>query len=89
MDSIYSLASDVLHAEVKDEIVLMDYTSGKYFGVKGAIRHVFDRLCDGASLDEMILDLTARVDVTPEQARADILAVLEKMQAAGVVVSRI
>jgi hypothetical protein len=85
---IYRLSSDVLHAEVSEEIVLMDCASGKYFGVKGALRHVFGRLREGASLEELVSDLASRVDVSREQAEQDIGSILSKMESAGLVVSR-
>lgn len=85
---IYNMSPDVLQAEVSEEIVLMDCASGKYFGVKGALRHVFDKLREGASLDEMASDVVCRVDVSQEQAKEDIGSVLSKMKAAGLVVCR-
>lgn len=86
--SNYRLSKDVLHAEVGEEIVLMDSASGNYFGVKGVFRHVFHMLSEGASLERMAAEVASQVKVSREQAEQDIGGILSKMESAGLVVSR-
>jgi hypothetical protein len=59
--------------------------SEKYFGVRGAMRHLLEGLRDGLSMDAMIANTCARYGVTPEVARQDLEAILQKLIAAGIV----
>lgn len=84
-EEIYRLSEGVLSVPVEDENVLLAMGSGKYFGVRGAMRHLLERLREGLSLEDMIADTCARYDVTPEAARRDIEAMLPKLIDAGIV----
>lgn len=82
----YRLADDVLTVEVDDETILMGYASGKYFGMRGAIRHVLDRLRCNSTLEEMAGDISAHFGVSIEVARGDLAGIFPKLLAAGLVV---
>ena len=84
-ESAYRLASDILHVDTPGEVVLMDYASGKYFGLKGAVRRIFDRLRDGASLTEMTAEIASHYQVSEEMVRNDLLKVLDALEKAGLV----
>ena len=82
---IYRLSERVLSVPVEDESILLDMGSEKYFGVRGAMRHLLEGLRDGLSLDAMVADTCARYRVAPEVARQDLETVLPKLIAAGIV----
>lgn len=85
-EEIYRLSEGVLSVPVEDESILLAMGSEKYFGVRGAMRHLLERLRDGLSLEAMVEDTCARYRVAPEVARQDLEAILTKLIAAGIVV---
>ena len=84
-DEIYRLSEDVLSVPVEDESILLAMGSEKYFGVRGAMRHLLEGLRDGLSLEAMVAETCARYRVAPEVARQDLQAILAKLIAAGIV----
>lgn len=84
-EEIYRLSDNVLSVPVEDESILLAMGSEKYFGVRGAMRHLLEGLRDGLSLEAMIADTCARYGVDPEVARQDLEAILPKLIAAGIV----
>lgn len=87
MPTIYCFSADVLQVDVDSETMLLSYTSGKYFGLTGAVSRVADKLQDGASLDNMARHLVEYYDVTEAAARDDLARILTELQAAGLIVS--
>jgi hypothetical protein len=82
---IYRLSEGVLSVPVEDESILLAMGSEKYFGVRGAMRHLLEGLRDGLSLEAMVADTCRRYRVAPEVARQDLEAMLPKLIAAGIV----
>ncbi|HYI38917.1 MAG TPA: PqqD family protein [Allosphingosinicella sp.] len=85
-EEMYRLNDGVLSVPVEDESILLAMGSEKYFGVRGAMRHLLEGLRDGLSMEAMIADTSARYRVAPEVARQDIEAILPKLIAAGIVI---
>jgi hypothetical protein len=81
----YRLAEGVLSVDVEDENFLLSINSGKYFGVKGAMRHLLEGLRDGLSFAEMVALVCERYDVGREDAADDLRQVLGRLVAAGIV----
>ena len=84
-EEIYRLSEGVLSVPVEDESILLAMGSEKYFGVRGAMRHLLEGLRDGLSLEAMVAETAARYRVAPEVARQDVEAMLPKLIAAGIV----
>lgn len=84
-EEIYRLSEGVLSVPVEDESILLAMGSEKYFGVRGAMRHLLEGLRDGLSLEAMVADTCARYRVAPEVARQDLEDMLPKLIAAGIV----
>jgi hypothetical protein len=84
-DGIYRLSEGVLSVPVEDESILLAMGSEKYFGVRGAMRHLLEGLREGLSLEAMVADTCARYQVSLDVARQDIEAMLGKLIAAGIV----
>ena len=80
----YRLAEGVLSVGVDDEVILLSIQAGKYFGVRGAMRHLLEDLREGLSLDEMVRRTAAHYDVSPERAREDIESILPRLVAADI-----
>jgi hypothetical protein len=84
-EDFYRLSEGVLSVPVEDESVVLAMGSEKYFGVRGAMRHLLEGLREGRSLDSMIADTCARYQVPPEVARQDLEAMLPKLIEARIV----
>ena len=82
----YRLADDILTVETDEETVIMGYASGKYFGVRGAIRHVLGNLRRSSTLEEMTGDIAAHFAVPVEAVRKDLEEIVPRLMAAGIVV---
>jgi len=81
----YKLSEEVLAVGTSGEDVLMDYGSGKYFGIRGAARMLLEPLRDGQSFEQMV-DLVSRHFAIPASvAEADLRTVLPKLLEAGLV----
>jgi hypothetical protein len=86
--TVFQLTPDVLSVEADGETVVLSYAEGKYFGLRGAVRQVLDLLRQGATFGELVARMTAKFNISAEQARDDLSQILEKMLGAGVVQSR-
>lgn len=84
-EEIYRLSEGVLSVPVEDESILLAMGSEKYFGVRGAMRHLLEGLREGLSLEAMVAETSTRYRVSPEVARQDLETVLPKLIAAGIV----
>jgi hypothetical protein len=84
-EQIYRLGEGVFSVPVQDESIVLAMDSDKYFGVRGAMRHLLESLREGMSLEAMVADTCARYPVTPEVARQDIETMLPRLIAAGIV----
>ncbi len=81
----YRLGEGVFSVPVENEAVVMAMSSEKYFGVRGAMRHLLEPLREGLSFDAMVAATCARYTVTPEEAREDLESMLPKLIAAGII----
>lgn len=81
----YRLSEGVLSVPVEDESILLAMGSEKYFGVRGAMRHLLEGLREGLSLETMVAETCSRYRVAPEVARQDLQSVLPKLIAAGII----
>jgi hypothetical protein len=81
----YRLAEGVLSVGLGEENILLSIGSGKYFGVKGAMRHLLEGLREGLTFDEMLVRTCTRYDVTREDAARDLGDMLRKLTGAGIV----
>ncbi|SUZ32341.1 hypothetical protein ROE7235_02097 [Roseibaca ekhonensis] len=83
----FQRATNVVSAEMDGETVIMSLEKNVYFGLSGSGGRVWDLLETPATLAELVDTLSQEYDVTPETCRADVMAVLDDMQANGLVVS--
>ncbi len=81
----YRLADDVLAVDIAGENVLMDYGSGKYFGLRGAARLLVEPLREGMNLHQMVQFVSDRCNVSANIAEEDLRGVLPKLLSAGLI----
>ena len=71
-----------------DEAVLIHLERGIYYSIAGAGAVVWERLGCGASLGEIVDDITARYDVDAHRARADVEDLIARLLVEGLVSQR-
>ena len=79
------LSSDVVAREVGGETMLLDLSSGTYFGLDEVGGRVWQALEDGNSLSEACDRIEADFDVSRDQLEADVLALVQDLLDKGLV----
>lgn len=83
--AIPARAEDALATEMGDGIVLMSMDSGKFVELNDTAREVWN-LADGAtSVAAMVERLGEIFEVSPEQCRADVTALLATLREQGLI----
>jgi hypothetical protein len=80
--------SEVAAKVFDDEAVLIHLERGTYYSIAGAGAVVWERLGCGASLAEIVDDLTARYNVDAHHARTDVENLIAQLLAEGLVSHR-
>jgi hypothetical protein len=81
----YRLAEGTLSVPVEEEAIILSISAGKYFGVRGAMRHLLEELRDGLSFDDMVERTCARYGIERARAREDLQEILPRLIDAGIV----
>ncbi|CAN5861866.1 PqqD family protein [soil metagenome] len=76
---------DQISTELEGEVVVLNTKTGRYYTLDGVGTEVWQHLQDGVEVVEICRQVEARYDVTPERCRADVLALLQDLSAAGLV----
>jgi Coenzyme PQQ synthesis protein D (PqqD) len=87
LDARYELDAARVAAElVNDELVAIDFSTGKYHGIRGSGVVVWHLLETGFSPREIVEHLTHRVAGTDERAAQTVVAFVSELEAQGLVV---
>ena len=78
--------ADVLHRVLEGEAVLVHLAKGLYFGLDEVGTLSWERIGTGATLDDLVDAVTAAYEIDRPRARADIQALLDDLEAQGLVV---
>jgi hypothetical protein len=70
-------------SRIDDELVLLDESTGKYFGLNPVASRAFELLSEDGDLDRAIKALLSEFDVQPERLKSDMAAFLEKLKERG------
>lgn len=71
--------SDVLSAEVGDEVVIMAPEEGKYYGLDAVGSAIWDRLAEPTTPARLIAELVGAYDGDPAAIEGDTMALLERL----------
>jgi hypothetical protein len=74
-----SKATDILTAELDGELLLMDIGQGKYFGLKGTARQVWDLVHPACSLSELCGQLREQYHAPPGKIESDVLVLVDTL----------
>ncbi|MGZ9098246.1 MAG: PqqD family protein [Brevundimonas sp.] len=83
--AVYRLSDGALSVSLEEEAVVLGLGKDRYFGVRGAARHLLEGLRGGMTVEAMVSEFQRRYDVTTEAARRDLETILPKLVAADIV----
>ena len=73
LDTQLKIPPQVMSRLVGDETVLLDLSSGIYFGVDGVAKRIWKSISDGQNLGQAAAAIVSEYDVDETQAQADVL----------------
>ena len=83
LDTHLSIPQQVMSRLVGDETVLLDLSSGIYFGLDGVGKRIWETIAEGRSLEETTMIITAEFEVNETQAQTDLIAFVENLVERG------
>jgi len=86
LDTKLSIPPQVMSRLVGDETVLLDLSSGIYFGLDGVGKRIWESVAEGCSLGETAEVIAAEFEVDEEKAQADLLAFATDLVERGLLV---
>ena len=73
----------IVYKKVGEEMVLLDFERGIYYGLNPVGARVWELLAEGKSTDEIIDLLTDEFDVERTEAKGDVMALMDDLAANG------
>ncbi len=74
LDAKLSIPPQVMSRLVGDETVLLDLSSGVYFGLDGVGKRIWESVTEGLNLRETAAAIASEFEVEETQAQADLIA---------------
>lgn len=75
----YVMAEGAIVVDMDEESIALNVDAGRYFGVRGAMRHLIPDLRAGTTREAMVARLCELYDVTAEAAARDIDRMLPQL----------
>jgi len=75
----------IVFKKVGEEMVLLDFERGIYYGLNPVGARVWELLAEGKSTDEIIELLTDEFDVEATDAKDDVMTLMDDLAANGLV----
>jgi Coenzyme PQQ synthesis protein D (PqqD) len=85
-DVVLHLSPDVISRELDGESVVLDLSSGRYFGLNAVGTRVWQLIQQGQPVDGLIRAVTAEYDADVDAVERDVLALLEDLKLRGLIV---
>ena len=83
LDTHLSIPQQVMSRLVGVETVLLDLSSGIYFGLDGVGKRIWETIAEGRSLEETAMIITAEFEVNEAQAQTDLIEFVENLVERG------
>ena len=83
LDTKLSIPPQVMSRLVGDETVLLDLSSGIYFGLDGVGKSIWECVAEGRSLAQAAAKIVDEYDVEESRAQADVLAFASELVERG------
>jgi hypothetical protein len=81
------LSADVIFRELDGEAVLLDFATGRYFGLNAVGTRVWTLLADGATVDDAVAAVTAEFDAAGDQIARDVEELVGELVSRGLLVT--
>jgi len=79
------IAEDVVFRNLSEEAVLLNLSTGNYFGLDEIGTRVWNLLAENASIEKIVEILLGEYDVTEQVLRSDLRALLGQLQEKGLI----
>ncbi|WP_295430003.1 PqqD family protein [uncultured Thiodictyon sp.] len=80
------ISPEVLHQQVRDEVVILDLGGEQYYGLNAVGSRIWDLLDGDHTLGQVAEIITREFDAPAAQVQDDLRALLDTLVAAGLVV---
>lgn len=77
--AVYRRNTDILSANVDDDLVMMSIQAGNYYNIGGVGTFIWELLAEPRSMDELVDGVTAAYEVERERCAADIDAFVQEL----------
>lgn len=84
--STVRLSADVIFRELDGEAVLLDFASGRYFGLNAVGTRVWTLLAAGESVDAAIDAVTREFDASEDQVARDVEELINELVSRGLLI---
>ncbi len=81
------LSADVIFRELDGEAVLLDFASGRYFGLNAVGTRIWTLLASGASVDVAVAAVAAEFDAPADEVARDVDDLIAELLSRGLLVS--
>ena len=82
---VYRRSTELLEAEVDDELVALDPAQGSCFGFNSVAKDIWRKLEQPRSFDELRDELIAEYDVPAEQCSSELRSLLDDLTGLGLI----
>jgi hypothetical protein len=79
------IPAQVMSRQVGDETVILDLTSGMYFGLDPVGARIWQLLSEGHQVDAVVTSLLNEYEVSEEQLRQDVETLVSELISRGLV----
>ncbi len=86
LDTPLRVSTTAVSTAIPGETVILDPTSGRYFGLDGVGTHAWEMLQTPTTLRAMIESITSEYDVDTTTCEHDLRALLEQLDGKGLVI---
>jgi hypothetical protein len=86
LETRLSIPPQVMSRLVGDETVLLNLSSGTYFGLDKVGKRIWETVSDGQDLAQTIAVITSEFDVDEDQAEADVIEFTSELVERGLLV---
>jgi Coenzyme PQQ synthesis protein D (PqqD) len=85
LSSHLHIPSEILHHDLQGEAVVLNLTSGVYFGLDALGARIWQLIREQSVLHKVVASLVDEYDVTEQECLHDVLALVAQMQENGLV----
>jgi hypothetical protein len=85
MTETLRIAEGVIHRKVGEEMILLDYDRGIYYGLDPVGTRIWELIAEGKATDEIVATMAGEFDASPETIEADLGELLADLTAKALV----